>query len=133
MFIYKQIFFVQPKSIIDLSLKINGQIKPLHYLIKNGDKISHTKHVNKFFFKSLNEFFEKKNLWKFLLQRHEIPVLADEIKIIFEDSDFLVVDKPCSLPMHPCGKYRYNSLSIILAKEMGYSNLRSDIDYAILY
>ncbi len=41
-------------------LKINGQIKPLHYLIKNGDKISHTKHVNKFFFKFLNEFFEKK-------------------------------------------------------------------------
>ena len=77
--------------------------------------------------------FSRKKFLKEILQRHEIPVLADEIKIIFEDSDFLVVDKPCSLPMHPCGKYRYNSLSIILAKEMGYSNLRSDIDYAILY
>jgi hypothetical protein len=27
--------------------------------------------------------------------------------------------------MHPCGKYRFNTLSIILAKEYGYPNLRS--------
>ncbi len=62
-------------------IRVNGQIKPLNYLIKNGDRISHTKH------------------------RHEIPVLDDEIKIIHEDDDFLVVDKPCSIPMHPCGRY----------------------------
>ena len=69
MFIYRQIFFVKSKYIIDLSLKINGQIKPLHYLIKNGDKISHTKHVNKFFFKSLNEFFEKKKIYEIFFYR----------------------------------------------------------------
>ncbi|CAF0783331.1 unnamed protein product [Brachionus calyciflorus] len=82
-------------------IRCNGQIKPLDYKIKNGDRISHIKH------------------------RHEIPVLADKIKIIHEDENFLVVDKPCSIPIHPCGKYRYNSLSIILTKEMGYSNLRT--------
>ena len=67
-------------------IRVNGQIKPLNYLIKNGDRISHTKH------------------------RHEIPVLDDEIKIIHEDDDFLVVDKPCSIPMHPCGKYFFFKL-----------------------
>ncbi len=28
---------------------------------------------------------------------------------------------------HPCGKYRYNSIQIILAKELEYKNLRSKI------
>ena len=54
---------------------MNGQIKPLTYKLKNGDRISHCKH------------------------RHEIPVLDDEIKLIYEDEDYLVVDKPCSIPM----------------------------------
>lgn len=82
-------------------IRVNGAIKPLDYVIKNGDRISHVKH------------------------RHEIPVLADEIKIIHEDENYLVVDKPCSIPIHPCGKYRYNSLTIILTKQFGHSNLRS--------
>lgn len=82
-------------------IRVNGHIKPNDYVIKNGDKISHFKH------------------------RHEIPVLADPIKVIYEDDNYVVVDKPCSIPIHPCGKFRYNSLLIILIKEMGYSNLRS--------
>ena len=84
-------------------IRVNGQIKPLTYTIKNGDRISHVKH------------------------RHEIPVVADEIKIVYEDENFLAVNKPCSIPMHPCGKYRYNSLGIILTKEYGFSNLRSKL------
>lgn len=83
-------------------IRCNGHIKPLDYKVKNGDRISHIKH------------------------RHEIPVLGDKIKIIYDDENYVVVDKPCSIPIHPCGKYRYNSLSIILIKEMGYSNLRSN-------
>jgi hypothetical protein len=83
-------------------IKVNSQVKPCDYVLKNGDKITHIKH------------------------RHEIPVLGDPIKIIQDDENYLVVDKPCSLPMHPCGKYRYNSLAIILNKEFGYSNLRSN-------
>ena len=35
--------------------------------------------------------------------------------------------------MHPCGKYRYNSLSIILAKEYGYVNLRSKLEKTLLF
>jgi len=82
-------------------IQVNGQTKKLDYVIKNGDKVSHAKH------------------------RHEIPVLGDKIKVIHDGEDYLVVEKPCSIPMHPCGKYRYNSLSIILAKELRYKNLRT--------
>ncbi|RMZ94155.1 RNA pseudouridylate synthase domain-containing 2, partial [Brachionus plicatilis] len=60
-------------------IRCNGQIKPLDYKVKNGDRVSHIKH------------------------RHEVPVLGDKIKIIFDDENFLVVDKPCSIPIHPCG------------------------------
>lgn len=92
-------------------IKVNGQIKEPSYVIKNGDRISHIKH------------------------RHEIPVLADCIKVIYEDQDYVVINKPCSIPIHPCGKFRYNTLSIIMIKEMGYKNLRSKYfyDYLILY
>jgi tRNA pseudouridine synthase 8/2,5-diamino-6-(5-phospho-D-ribitylamino)-pyrimidin-4(3H)-one deaminase len=83
-------------------IRVNGVIKSPDYVIKNGDRLSHIKH------------------------RHEIPVLADKIKVIYEDDDYVVVDKPCSIPIHPCGKFRYNTLSIILIKEMGYKNLRSN-------
>jgi hypothetical protein len=90
------------KSLIESGkIRVNDQVKSVDYIIKNGDKITHVKH------------------------RHEIPVLASPIKILHEDADYLVVDKPCSIPMHPCGKYRYNSLNIILVKEFGYTNLRS--------
>jgi 23S rRNA-/tRNA-specific pseudouridylate synthase len=60
-----------------------------------------------------------------LLIRHEIPVVGDPIEIVAETDDYLAVNKPCSIPMHPCGKYRYNSLVIILTKDMKYRNMRS--------
>ena len=47
-----------------------------------------------------------------LVHRHEPAVgLADlssnePIHIIFEDEKLLVVDKPATLPIHPCGKWQ---------------------------
>lgn len=105
--VYKQEFsraiVHQPLEELILSgkIQVNDKTRSLDYVIKNGDRVSHSKH------------------------RHEIPVLGDPIKVVHEDEDYLVVDKPCSIPMHPCGKYRYNSLSIILAKEFRYTNLRT--------
>ena len=58
--------------------------------------------------------------------RHELPVVDDPIEIVAETDDILAVNKPCSIPIHPCGKYRYNTLLIILSKEMNYTNLRSE-------
>lgn len=51
------------------------------------------------------------------VHRHELPVLAAPIKIIYQDSDIVVVDKPPSIPVHPCGRFRLNSLTQILERD----------------
>jgi UPF0176 protein len=43
----------------------------------------------------------------------EPPVNA-AIKVIYDDSAMLVIDKPAPLPMHPCGRYNRNTLQHIL-------------------
>ncbi|KAJ8969189.1 hypothetical protein NQ317_010289 [Molorchus minor] len=57
--------------------------------------------------------------------KHETPVLANPIKLIHVDEDLVVLDKPCSLPVHPCGRYRHNTVVFILAKEYNLKNLRT--------
>ena len=57
--------------------------------------------------------------------RHEVPVSDERIKIIHMTEDLVVVDKPASIPVHPCGRYRHNTMVFILAKEEGLKNLRT--------
>ena len=54
------------------------------------------------------------------VHRHEIPVAATPLTLVHEDEDFLVVNKPSTIPVHPCGRFRYNTVTMILSKEMGY-------------
>jgi tRNA pseudouridine32 synthase len=64
-----------------------------------------------------------------LLHRHEPPVLAENLTIlenIHENplSDLVAVNKPPSIPVHPCGRYNYNSLTFILSfPPYSYENL----------
>ncbi|CAH0749237.1 unnamed protein product [Diatraea saccharalis] len=60
-----------------------------------------------------------------VVHRHETPVLAYPLRIIHADEELLVLDKPCSLPVHPCGRYRHNTVVFILAKEYNLKNLRT--------
>jgi len=57
--------------------------------------------------------------------RHETPVLSKPIEVIHLSEDLVVLDKPCSLPVHPCGRYRHNTVVFILAKEYNLKNLRT--------
>ncbi|KAG5896708.1 hypothetical protein JTB14_014584 [Gonioctena quinquepunctata] len=57
--------------------------------------------------------------------RHETPVLSNQIKLLHVDEDVVVLDKPCSIPVHPCGRYRHNTVVFILAKEHNLKNLRT--------
>ncbi|KAH7982068.1 hypothetical protein HPB52_002863 [Rhipicephalus sanguineus] len=59
------------------------------------------------------------------LHRHEVPVLGAPIKILHDADDMVVIDKPPSIPVHPCGRYRHNSVIFILAKEHGLQNLHT--------
>ena len=54
-----------------------------------------------------------------------MPVTSEEIKIITMTDDLVVVNKPASIPVHPCGRYRHNTVVFILAKEHGFKNLRT--------
>eukprot|EP00088_Acartia_fossae_P033673 TRINITY_DN3449_c0_g1_i4.p1 TRINITY_DN3449_c0_g1~~TRINITY_DN3449_c0_g1_i4.p1 ORF type:complete len:635 (+),score=125.16 TRINITY_DN3449_c0_g1_i4:124-2028(+) len=82
-------------------IKVNKETVSSDYKVQNNDFISHTVH------------------------RHELPVTSARIKIVHEDEDTLVVDKPPSIPVHPCGRYRHNTVIFILAKEQGYKDLHT--------
>lgn len=48
----------------------------------------------------------------------ENPVLdRGPIQVVEETQELLVVNKPSSLPIHPCGSYRFNSLIAILRNQ----------------
>ena len=83
---------------------VSGKQVSCDYLIAQHDELSHTVH------------------------RHEPAVsicdgtLASPgdkrmIEVVHEDEDIIVVDKPSTLPIHPCGGYNYNSLIHILAAQ----------------
>ena len=72
---------------------MNHETVDLDYKLKDNDFITHRIH------------------------RHEFPVLAVPIPIVYCDDDLLVIDKPPSMPIHPCGKYRLNTVTSILEKE----------------
>ncbi|KAH3743007.1 pseudouridine synthase [Pelomyxa schiedti] len=75
------------------NIKINDMNITCETIIKSCDRFSHIVH------------------------RHEPPVSAKPIVIIAQTADLVVVDKPASIPIHPSGRYRHNSLLFIVAKE----------------
>lgn len=83
------------------TIQVNEKPTCVDHIIKNGDFI-----LNK-------------------VHRHELPVAADPLMILVNNEEYLVIDKPASIPIHPCGRYRHNSLIYILAKEHGFCNLRT--------
>ena len=58
-----------------------------------------------------------------VVHRHEVPVTSQKIRLIHLDDDLVVVDKPASIPVHPCGRYRHNTVVFILGKENGLKDL----------
>ncbi|EMG46328.1 RIB2 Bifunctional protein RIB2 [Candida maltosa Xu316] len=77
------------------TVKINSKSANLESVLKNGDLISHRSF------------------------RREPPVSSREIKIVYEDDELLAIDKPSGIPVHPTGRYRYNTVTKILEQEMG--------------
>ncbi|POS86349.1 pseudouridine synthase [Erysiphe pulchra] len=76
---------------------VNGKrVETTSHIVQNGDVISHTLH------------------------RHEPPVTALPISILHEDDDIIVINKPSGLPVHPAGRYNYNSVVEIMRAERGH-------------
>ncbi|ESZ98470.1 pseudouridine synthase [Sclerotinia borealis F-4128] len=79
------------------AIVVNGKpVDSTSQIIKNGDVISHTLH------------------------RHEPPVTALPISIVHEDEDMIVINKPSGVPVHPAGRYNYNSVIEIMRAERGH-------------
>lgn len=77
-------------------MTVNGKPVQTTHMLKNGDVISHTLH------------------------RHEPPVTSLPIRIIHEDDDIIVINKPAGVPVHPAGRYNYNSVVEIMRAERGH-------------
>ena len=45
---------------------------------------------------------------------------AQPIGIVHEDNDMIVINKPAGVPVHPAGRYNYNSIVEIMRAERGY-------------
>ncbi|KAJ7945665.1 Pseudouridine synthase [Quillaja saponaria] len=80
-------------------IQVDGEMVPVSYIAKSSQKISHFVH------------------------RHEPPVMAFEVTILQKEVDVLTVCKPASVPVHPCGQYRKNTVLGILQAEHGLAPL----------
>ncbi|KAF8131866.1 pseudouridine synthase [Boletus edulis] len=80
---------------------INGKAAKSETVVRNGDRIENVVH------------------------RHEPPVTATPVKIILHDKerDFLVIDKPGSIPVHAAGRYFRHSLVEMLRHEFGFDKV----------
>jgi tRNA pseudouridine synthase 9 len=86
------------KAILEGRVVVNGQPVPsTATTIKNGDIISHTLH------------------------RHEPPCTATPIGIVHEDDGLIVINKPAGMPVHPAGRYNFNSIVEVMRADRGYS------------
>ncbi|CEP61238.1 uncharacterized protein LALA0_S02e09846g [Lachancea lanzarotensis] len=83
------------KTIAKGSVMLNDKPANLESIVRNGDLIMHNIH------------------------RHEPPVTSRPVKIVFEDKDIFVIDKPSGIPVHPTGRYRFNTITKILQRQMG--------------
>ena len=62
-----------------------------------------------------------------VVHKHEPPVLAEDITILpnllGELEGVFAVNKPSSIPVHPCGGYNYNSLlHMLYCEPFSFSN-----------
>lgn len=76
-------------------ITVNGKPAAPSHVLKNGDLVSHKIH------------------------RHEPPVTGDPIGILHEDDDMIVIDKPSGIPVHPAGRYNFNSVVEIMKEDRG--------------
>jgi 23S rRNA-/tRNA-specific pseudouridylate synthase len=88
-------------------VQVNGKVISSAYVLKSNDQITHRNH------------------------RHEPPVSAGKISILADSKDFIAVNKPSSIPVHPSGRYRHNCLLHILRKEIHPNGQLGDPLYAL--
>ncbi|KAL1786855.1 kinetochore scaffold 1 [Sigmodon hispidus] len=74
-------------------------------------------HLNEEPVQDLNIVLKDNDFLRNTVHRHEPPVTAEPIRLLTENEDVVVIDKPSSIPVHPCGRFRHNTVIFILGKE----------------
>jgi 23S rRNA-/tRNA-specific pseudouridylate synthase len=82
-------------------ITINGKTVALDYKLKDGDKIVHR------------------------TTRRETPVICDLPTVLVDNDNFVAVNKPGSIPVHPCGNFKENSLLNLLERCLKFKGLKS--------
>ena len=72
-------------------VRVFGKIVSERYVLKKKDLVSYSK-----------DFYGKE------------PEVNRDYQILFEDKKILALSKPANLPMHPCGAYKFHTLTKIL-------------------
>lgn len=62
---------------------------------------------------------QNKDILHLTVHKHEPPVLALPVDTVYESEELVVVNKPPSIPVHPTGRYYYNSLTEMLKPKYG--------------
>lgn len=78
------------EAMVKGTVMVNGKPSSPDHVMSNGDLISHRAH------------------------RHEPASTPEPIRIIHEDDGMIVISKPSGLPVHPAGRYGYNSVCEIM-------------------
>ncbi|KAL2935561.1 RNA pseudouridine synthase 7 [Bienertia sinuspersici] len=87
------------KAVKSGRIQVDGKNVSVYHRVKTSEKISHFVH------------------------RHEPPVMAWDVSVLQKEEDVLTVCKPASVPVHPCGQYRKNTVVGILEAEYGLAPL----------
>jgi len=72
-----------------------------------------------------NKVLKQNQLIKTKIHRHEPPVISCPIEFVANDESMVVINKPSSIPVHPCGRYRHNTIVFILGEDYGLTNLHT--------
>jgi 23S rRNA pseudouridine1911/1915/1917 synthase len=68
-----------------------------------------------------------------LTERKPEPEVCFDYRVIHEDKVLFVIDKPPNLPVHPAGRYFFNTLTTHLKTEGHKNPLRAEIDYYLVH
>ncbi|KAF8591069.1 pseudouridine synthase [Ramaria rubella] len=80
---------------------VNGKMAKPGTIIRNGDRIQNMVH------------------------KHEPPVTSTPVEILMRHPDYIIINKPGSIPVHATGRYNKQSLVFILKQELGLDKIHT--------
>ncbi len=68
-----------------------------------------------------------------LSERRPEPPVCFDYKVLYEDEVLFIIEKPANLPVHPAGRYFFNTLLVHLRTEGHRQPLRSEREYFLVH